>query len=48
MNFNFSCEMKNVEQMIIGNINGHSITFKKFIKDVADSKTKYVSIKMKI
>ena len=36
--------MKNVEQMIIGSPNGHSPTFKKFIKDIADSKTKYVSL----
>ena len=39
----FSDSMKNVEQMIIGSPNGHSPTFKKFIKDIADSKTKYVS-----
>ena len=35
--------MKSMEQMVIGNAPGHSNTFKKFIKDIADSKTKYVS-----
>lgn len=33
--------MKNVEQMLLGDPGGKSTTFKKFIKDVADAKTKF-------
>lgn len=35
--------MKNVEQMLLGDPGGKSANFKKFIKDVADAKTKFVS-----